>query len=102
MVHMWVNTVTGCGLPREEINGLRFGPPVDQAGPSVYWCSEVLARVAARIAAHRFELLRRIRGRVCACLRVFVRVCARATQRPPFVSLSASLRWTRGRGCVLG
>lgn len=29
MVHMWVNTVTGCGLPREEINGLRFGPLVD-------------------------------------------------------------------------
>lgn len=43
MVHMWVNTVTGCGLPREEINGPRFGPPggpgrrplvlVPQAGP---------------------------------------------------------------------
>lgn len=31
MVHMWVNTVTGCGLPREEINGPRFGPPVDRA-----------------------------------------------------------------------
>ena len=29
MVHMWVNTVTGCGLPREEINGLRFGPLLD-------------------------------------------------------------------------
>lgn len=26
MVHMWVNTVTGCGLPRKEINGLWFGP----------------------------------------------------------------------------
>lgn len=35
MVHMWVNTVTGCGLPREEINGLRFGPPVDRAMPLV-------------------------------------------------------------------
>jgi len=31
MVHMWVNTVTGCGLPREEINGSRFGPPVNRA-----------------------------------------------------------------------
>lgn len=30
MVHMWVNTVTGCGLPRKEINGLRFGPLVDR------------------------------------------------------------------------
>jgi len=30
MVHMWVNTVTGCGLPRQEINGPRFGPPVDR------------------------------------------------------------------------
>lgn len=35
MVHMWVNTVTGCGLPREEINGLRFGPLVDRATPLV-------------------------------------------------------------------
>lgn len=31
MVHMWVNTVTGCGLPRKEINGLRFGPLVDRS-----------------------------------------------------------------------
>jgi len=33
MVHMWVNTVTGCGLPRQEINGPRFGPPVDRPMP---------------------------------------------------------------------
>ena len=25
MLHMWVNTVTGCGLPDQEINGLRVG-----------------------------------------------------------------------------
>lgn len=55
MVHMWVNTVTGCGLPREEINGLRFGPP---GGPGpVSRCWHILwqrsrARVSAGHLAH--------------------------------------------------
>ena len=54
MVHMWVNTVTGCGLPRKEINGLRFGPPVDRPpGSSVLVRSRASTRHTYAFTVHR-------------------------------------------------
>lgn len=50
MVHMWVNTVTGCGLPRKEINGLRFGPLVDRRSVRR---SRVVVLVYVRSRFHR-------------------------------------------------
>lgn len=118
MVHMWVNTVTGCGLPRKEINGLRFGPPVNRPPGS-----SVLVR--SRASLHADTRLRDTRTLspctvvvsdmeyvyVCKVYEVYTyaygvqirtgwRCDARArTLLHTFVSQSVAL-WVRGRGCA--
>lgn len=88
MVHMWVNTVTGCGLPRKEINGLRFGPLVDRRPDSSVlvgsraYTLDIHAHTNTRIQvyveryAYTFTV-HSIMYRICTCTCRYVQVGAR-------------------------